>query len=1066
MRIRSFIYISIVFLLLIGIATAYVPDRITISLNRDWPIANGIDQVTITAHLYNATNLSAVFPGQTIYFSSIDTTLGKINAASAVTNSVSNATTTFTTLKKSGKAQINVNLWGSPNINDTTYLNIDHGNPYEILTPANYTGEETVGKTINITLKLVDGNGNLIDNKNPNPLNPAFETVDFEVSSPGEGAFFKNLLGGTIGKRQTLTVDPNGTVFAILQIDTVPGDNVVWVRPNSLAPDDYFTVTGMANGVPWYIEQYFPTNETLADGVQLIIFTYTLKDQYKNPLPNKGLNWSARNSSGFELDREQPIFTNQMGWAERTFGPSTEIGPVYMTANPVENKSIWANKTVWFVATDPTDMVLTATPQSMASLDVPSSSSSMILAKVTDAKGNAVKNETVDFTIIPNTPPISEKTAPSFSKVTPLLVANAKTDSNGNAIVYFWPGEFKGSSYPVPEFDEQATANCTISATWTNATLGRSKTRSINLEWKNYPWLSVKSSVTPKLVSVDGTVEVTLQLIGDGWALNPKPIDVALLMDRSGSMTSNSDVKNDAGVAITRLAAAQISARKFVGQMNQSGNKIGLINYNYETSVPIQTALADTSFNYQSPYGSTINNSIMISGSAGATATREGLKQAIDHMNAIPNSNPNAIRAIVLLTDGNWNNAGSPIAAGKGFPVGDGKRAESLTVTNTRGFADGLIYLEDIDYRWYPGLGGTEVPADGTYVTMIKTPREYDGTTGVLVHERATVSKNQILYYTDGQQTEQNMSVYAKNKGLKLYIISFASNIPDSERDVLNNMALSTGGFYQHAATTQQLGDIYTLIAGKLKEDAGINTNIEIDYKDITINSTPFSGAEVFQYIKFTKEKKYWSDNTVIYQNDVLDNTGDWVPPDYTLKFNAGTIKLRQTWQVVYTLKVLKEGNINVFGSNSIIRFNDGATLKLPDTYITAAYNITSPILGNPNLGLSDLQEQVRSDIVREWTWKRNYTGNQTLTEKYYISLDNGQRWIQIGDAEIPKVKDVHVTYGRFVLDLSKIPGAVDAADTIKFRVVASAIDVGSPVRIEQKIQWNHKPDKVYLKLE
>ena len=101
--------------------------------------------------------------------------------------------------------------------------------------------------------------------------------------------------------------------------------------------------------------------------------------------------------------------------------------------------------------------------------------------------------------------------------------------------------------------------------------------------------------------------------------------------------------------------------------------------------------------------------------------------------------------------------------------------------------------------------------------------------------------------------------------------------------------------------------------------------------------------------------------------------------------------------------------------------------------------------------------------MIREWSWKRNYTGNQTLTEKYYISLDNGQRWIQIGDAA---TQEKGASQGNFVLDLTKIPGAVDAQDTILFRVVASAIDVGSPVRIQQRVQWSHKPDKIYIKLE
>ena len=177
MKIRDIILISIILLVgLAGIVTAdapLTPDKISISFI-DWPIATGTSQVTFTAHPYNTTNTSVVFPGQPIFFSVDNSALGRINPASVTTGSDGNAVTTFTTTTKSGRAQISVMVLGStPTLSNTTYLNIDHGDPYEILTPANYTGEQTVGGTIDIKLKLVDKYGNLIDNKGPiNPAHP------------------------------------------------------------------------------------------------------------------------------------------------------------------------------------------------------------------------------------------------------------------------------------------------------------------------------------------------------------------------------------------------------------------------------------------------------------------------------------------------------------------------------------------------------------------------------------------------------------------------------------------------------------------------------------------------------------------------------------------------------------------------------------------------------------------------------------------------------------------------------------------------------------------------------
>ena len=462
--------------------------------------------------------------------------------------------------------------------------------------------------------------------------------------------------------------------------------------------------------------------------------------------------------------------------------------------------------------------------------------------------------------------------------------------------------------------------------------------------------------------------------------------------------------------------------------MNSSTDRVGLVSYaGYTAGTETRVDSVLIKDNY-APVTTAINGL----SANGATETRVALKTAIDTMAAQNNTNKRAIRAIILMTDGNWNWQGTPMGHGTGW-----------TSNSTGGYSFSTSALEPNNYLWYEGLGGN-------LTHYVKTGHgAYD-----------------YWICIDGETTNQNMTNYAKSKGIRLYTISFAGTLDSDAVAAMTTMADSTGGFYQNAPDAATLTQVYQKIAGQLKEDAGINTNIDINLDNIVINSTPFSGGDVFNYIKYSYETKKWltNDSMISGYPKFTDNTNDWTSAnDYTLKFNAGTIKLKQMWQVVYTLKVLKEGNINVFGDNSLIRFNDGATLTLPDTYITAAYNLTTPALGNPNLELSDLQETVRSDMIREWTWKRNYTGNQTMTEKYYISLDNGQRWIQIGDAA---TQEKGASVGNFVLDLTKIPGAVDAQDTIIFRVVASAIDVGSPVRIQQRVQWNHKPDKIYIKLE
>ena len=81
--------------------------------------------------------------------------------------------------------------------------------------------------------------------------------------------------------------------------------------------------------------------------------------------------------------------------------------------------------------------------------------------------------------------------------------------------------------------------------------------QSVLLTWKNYPYLSAYTSVSPPMVPVNGTVNVTVKLTGDGWALQPNPIDAVLLIDRSGSMGTM--MSN----GITEMQNAQTGAEDF-----------------------------------------------------------------------------------------------------------------------------------------------------------------------------------------------------------------------------------------------------------------------------------------------------------------------------------------------------------------------------------------------------------------------------------------------------------------------------------------------------------------------
>ena len=67
-----------------------------------------------------------------------------------------------------------------------------------------------------------------------------------------------------------------------------------------------------------------------------------------------------------------------------------------------------------------------------------------------------------------------------------------------------------------------------------NGKRGTVISQNIQLTWKNYPYLKIKAVADPLLASVNGTINVTISMVGDGWALQGKPADVVIVSDLAG----------------------------------------------------------------------------------------------------------------------------------------------------------------------------------------------------------------------------------------------------------------------------------------------------------------------------------------------------------------------------------------------------------------------------------------------------------------------------------------------------------------------------------------------------
>src|SRR5690606_35139921 len=135
-------------------------------------------------------------------------------------------------------------------------------------------------------------------------------------------------------------------------------------------------------------------------------------------------------------------------------------------------------------------------------------------------------------------------------------------------------------------------------------------------------------------------------------------------------------------------------------------------------------------------------------------------------------------------------------------------------------------------------------------------------------------------YYrsSDGQANLQNMSVFATDgdKKIKIYTIGFAETLDSNVVNDLTSLSTATGGWYQWAGDQQALSDLYDEIAGLLREEAGVGVTMDQSFDDVTIatntSSWPMEGKDVFDYLKFTDEWKYWFNGTTIYRNQYRDD--------------------------------------------------------------------------------------------------------------------------------------------------------------------------------------------------
>ncbi len=299
---------------------------------------------------------------------------------------------------------------------------------------------------------------------------------------------------------------------------------------------------------------------------------------------------------------------------------------------------------------------------------------------------------------------------------------------------------------------------------------------------------------------VGDMVNITIKLSGDGAALRPKPVDAVLVMDMSGSMGPGfSTMTGPIGVQYKYVYAAY-AGKTFVDKMDSSKDKIGLVIYN--ASVYPRDSLS-TSF-------TTVKTHLDSMYPAGNTNQRGGTKIALDDI--IANKDSSRVQAIIVMTDGQYNLWGDPLARGAG----------TLGSTNTD---------SGTNYYPIPGLAAN-------WQNLSQYAKD-----------------NNIRIYTVTFGTDA-----AIQSGTALYT-------------TMDIIAETTGGAHYHATDGTQLTDVYAKIAGALQETAGGNTQVALDFGTVNINDDPALDIRTYMdYVYKGSSPAQLGDSTYINKTNITQS--------------------------------------------------------------------------------------------------------------------------------------------------------------------------------------------------
>ncbi|EDT3577505.1 hypothetical protein QF75_003908 [Salmonella enterica subsp. diarizonae] len=608
-------------------ATAQI-ENITVS--KTTAIANGVDSITYTGTVIDAN--SNPVAGVTAEWS-VSPATGKLSATTSTSDIAGKVTVALTSTEVENYV-VTAEVNGNPENAETVNFTADAGSAAIRTLTANKTDDIAAGRdTITLTATVQDASGHPIANANVNwsSDNTSGNFSETTTATDAQGQAIVTF-SGTLAQVTTVTASSVNDSEKTIQLNIVPDQLSAKVVSITSPEHDY---------------------DAIANGMDAINLTATVKDQYGNVINQGDVAWSLDPASSAQLSADT-VPTNTEGKSTVSVTSENIVScKAVATFNGISTHSV----TMRFIADSTTEKLSQITASKTTDI-VAGKDVITLQAAVTDGNNNPVANATVNW----GTDSSGGAFQPADSSV---------TDSNGLASVTYTDTKAGTTTVGAGINDSQKELQLNVIGDVDTATLSNikaDKTQAVADNTDTVTW-----SVTVK----DGYGNV-LPSTAINWSSD----------DPDLTLTANSSVTNEQGIA--SISGHTLKARDAVVTATVPGNgkTLSTAKVTFIGDAKTATLLSLT----------VDKTNALANGSDTVTYTTQ--IEDVNH-NSVPNAAINWQTTLNKLSASTTNTNSSGVATVKlsGNDVGQATVTASINTSSLKN--DQVKFINTIEDTWY-----------------------------------------------------------------------------------------------------------------------------------------------------------------------------------------------------------------------------------------------------------------------------------------------------------------------------------------------------------------------------